>query len=71
MQENPTIMTSGTYQCQPTFSPVALQQKEQIERIRAASGCTLYTYTFPTLFVWQADEQFEIFLRDDAFLVKN
>ena len=45
--------------------------KEPIERIRSASGCTLYTYTFPTLFAWQADEQYEIALREDAFLVKN
>lgn len=64
-------MPSEAIHLQSVFSPVLLQQKEQIEQIRAASGCTLYTYTFPTLFAWQADERYEIALRNDAFLVKN
>ena len=55
----------------PAFSPVLLNQREQVEKIRAISGSTLYLYTFPTLFAWQADEQYEICLLNDAFLVKN
>ncbi|MBR2528293.1 MAG: DUF2156 domain-containing protein [Blautia sp.] len=53
------------------FAPVTIDQMEAVESIRLASGNTLYTYTFPTLFAWQADEQYRICLLDDAFLVKN
>ncbi len=44
---------------------------EQAEALRAASGSTLYVYTFASLFAWQAYEKYEICLEDDAFLVKD
>ncbi len=53
------------------FTPVELRHKEQVEAIRAASGNTVYTYTFATLFSWQEIERYEICLRDDAYLIKN
>ena len=53
------------------FSPIELSQREQAERIRLACGNTLYVYSFASLFAWQEDEQYEICLRDDAFLIKN
>lgn len=53
------------------FAPLSLPQMAQVESIRLASGNTLYTYTFPTLFAWQATEQYEICLQDDAYLIRN
>ncbi|MBR2590454.1 MAG: DUF2156 domain-containing protein [Clostridia bacterium] len=54
-----------------SFAPLSLSQKQQVEAIRTASANTLYVYTFTSLFAWQEDEQYEICLLDDAFLVKN
>ena len=53
------------------FTPISLQQKEQIEAIRTAFGNTLYVYTFASLYAWQTDEQYEICFSGNAFIVKN
>ncbi len=53
------------------FTPITLQQMDRLEAIRAGSGSTLYVYTFASLFVWQADERYSIFISEDAFLVKH
>lgn len=54
-----------------TFAPIDLSQMERVEAIRAASGSTLYVYSFASLFVWQAHEGYSVFIADDAFLVKH
>lgn len=64
---NPDNQTDSSF----TFKPLELQLKEQVEAIRAASGNTLYTYTFTTLFAWQEIERYGISLREDAYLIKN
>ena len=53
------------------FTPITLTQMDRVETIRAASGSTLYVYTFASLFVWQTLEQYSIYISDDAFLVKH
>ncbi len=53
------------------FTPITLPQMDRVEVIRAASGSTLYAYSFASLFVWQADEQYRICISEDAFLVKH
>ena len=53
------------------FAPITLPQMERMEAIRSASGSTLYVYTFASLFVWQAHEQYEVYISEDAFLVKH
>ena len=55
----------------PEFTPITFQQMEQVEKIRTASGSTLYVYTFASLFAWQKDEGYSICLLDDAFLIRN
>lgn len=53
------------------FTPITLPQMERIEAIRVRSGSTLYVYAFASLYVWQKDEQYSIYITDDAFLVKH
>lgn len=53
------------------FAPITLPQLDRIEEIRAASGSTLYVYTFASLFAWQAHEGYGICLSRDAFLVRH
>ncbi len=53
------------------FTAISLPQMERVEAIRAGSGSTLYVYTFASLFAWQAHEQYEIHISEDAFLVKH
>ena len=53
------------------FTPITLRQKERIESIRAASGSTLYAYTFASMFVWQEHEGYGICVSDDAFIVRH
>ena len=53
------------------FTPIDLSQMDRVEAIRAASGSTLFAYTFASLFVWQTAEQYGIYMTDDAFLVKH
>lgn len=53
------------------FKPIVLSQQQQIETIRRLYGNLHYVYTFASLFVWQEDEQYEICLKEDAFLVRN
>ena len=53
------------------FLPLELEQIQQVEDIRKSSGNTLYVYSFPSLFAWQADEEYSICIIDDAFIVKN
>ncbi|MBQ3866336.1 MAG: DUF2156 domain-containing protein [Clostridia bacterium] len=44
---------------------------ERLEAIRAASGSTLYVYSFVSLFVWQEHEKYAVCLTEDAFLVRH
>ena len=53
------------------FTPITLTQRDRVESIRAASGSTLYAYTFASLFVWQEHEGYGICISDDAFLVRH
>lgn len=53
------------------FTPVTLSMMDRVEAIRAASGSTMYVYTFASLFAWQEDEGYGICISDDAFLVKH
>ena len=53
------------------FEPITLSHKEKIEAIRKNSGNTQYLYTFASLFTWQKDEQYEIYIDGDAFIIKN
>lgn len=52
------------------FSPITLEQMDRVEAIRAASGSTLYVYSFASLFSWQEHEHYSIHISDDAFVVK-
>lgn len=52
------------------FTPITLPQIDLTESIRAASGCSLYVYTFASLFAWQMSERYSICVTDGAFLVK-
>jgi hypothetical protein len=54
-----------------SFEPVSLSQMKKVEEIRKAFGNTLYVYDFVSLFTWQEYEEYEICLRDDAFIVKD
>ena len=53
------------------FKPIELSQMKQVESIRVSSGNTLYVHSFVSLFTWQEYEQYEIYIGDDAFIVKN
>ena len=53
------------------FEPITLSHREKIEAIRKNSGNTQYLYTFASLFTWQKDEQYEIYIDGDAFIIKN
>ncbi len=53
------------------FTPIALEQMDRLEEIRARSGSTLYVYTFASLFVWQAEEGYSVCISGDAFLVRH
>ena len=52
------------------FEPIELPQMKAVDDIRSKSGNTLYIYNFASLFAWKEDEQYEICLCDDAFVVK-
>ncbi len=64
-----TSDTSGVPELE--FTPITLPQMERVETIRRNSGSTLYVYAFASLFVWQEDERYGIYISDDAFLVKH
>ncbi|MBQ8077091.1 MAG: DUF2156 domain-containing protein [Eubacterium sp.] len=65
-------MTLDSDAAQPLiFKPIELSQMRTVEDIRKLSGNTLYVYSFASLFAWQADEQYEICIDSDAFVVKN
>ena len=53
------------------FTPITLQQMDRVEAIRAASGSTLYVYTFASLFAWQETERYAICVSEDAFVVRH
>lgn len=53
-----------------SFSPISFSHKDDIETVRAASGSTLYVYTFASLFSWQESEGYGICFSGDAFLIK-
>ena len=53
------------------FTPITLAQMDRMESIRAASGSTLYVYSFASLFVWQEHEGYAISISDDAFIVRH
>lgn len=53
------------------FTPITLSMMDRVEGIRAASGSTLYVYTFASMFVWQEAEGYAICLSDDAFVVRH
>lgn len=53
------------------FTPITLPQMDRVEAIRAASGSTLYAYTFASLFAWQEHEGYSICISNDAFLVRH
>lgn len=53
------------------FTQITLPQMDRIESIRAQSGSALYVYTFASLYVWQAEEQYSICVSEDTFLVKH
>ncbi len=53
------------------FVPITLEQMDRIESIRAASGSSLYVYTFASLFVWQEHEGYSICMAEDAFIVRH
>ena len=53
------------------FEAISLAHKERVESLRIAYGNTLYMYTFTSLFIWQEYEQYEIYLADGAFIIKN
>lgn len=54
-----------------TFEKLTLPDKDRLEKIRGISGNSVYTYTFPTLFSWQEEEDYSVCFSDSAFLVKN
>ena len=53
------------------FIPITLPMMDRVEKIRAASGSTLYVYTFASMFVWQKAEGYGICISDDAFVVRH
>ena len=53
------------------FTPITFPQMEKVESIRKKSCSTMYVYTFASLFVWQEHEGYEIYISDDAFLVRH
>ncbi len=53
------------------FSPITLSQARRVEEIRAASGSTLYVYTFASMFAWEKAERYAICISDDAFVVRH
>ncbi|MBQ7699266.1 MAG: DUF2156 domain-containing protein [Clostridia bacterium] len=53
------------------FTPITFSQMEKIEFIRKKSRSTMYVYTFASLFVWQEHEGYEIYISDDAFLIRH
>lgn len=53
------------------FCPVELSQTDRVENIRHSSGNTLFVYAFASLYVWKEVEGYEIYVSDDAFLVRH
>ena len=44
---------------------------DRVEAIRAASGSTLYVYSFASLFSWQEHEHYSIHISDDADFIQT
>ena len=53
------------------FTPITLSQMDRVEAIRAASGSTLFAYSFASMFAWQEPERYSICVTDDAFVVRH
>lgn len=69
---NNTIFNPGTDDAHSLpFTPITLELSDRVEAIRAASGSTLYVYTFASLFAWQEAERYDICVSDDSFVVRH